>query len=392
MRKPFLPLRAGTASSIPLRSLLLGLLAALSLLFAAGPQAMEGRTIPFAFTDLDGRSVRLADFRGKWLLVNFFAHWCPLCWPEVPILNELSRRPDFVVIGIGMDYGTDESAVREAAALHNLQFEHLVAGGSRRDPKNAAHQVGPLDFFPTSYLYSPAGEMVMFIPGQLRLSKVQNFMDDWHAAQRGAPAPAAPAVRSGKLEAFLAKHYGERGRRAYADWRALLDGLAGAAVDDKLARVNDFFNRRITQGRDQDIWGKSDYWATPGETLGKSAGDSEDLVIAKYFTLLSLDIPPEALRLVYTRKRDSSGKSGKSPVHMVLAYYRDAQSEPLLLDSRVREIRPASAHPDLHPVFSFNSQDIWGDAVGMSGEGGDASYRLPVWQETLRRARNEGFE
>ncbi len=395
-----------------LRALLLGgLLVGLGLWFAASPRATEGGTAPFVFTDIDGRTVRLTDFRGRWVLVNFWAHWCPLCWPEIPVLNEFNRREDFVVIGIGMDYGSDEAAVRDAVARHNVQFQAIVAGGSRRDANSPVRQIGPVDFFPSSYIYAPNGERVMFIPGQVRLNKVLSFMESWQASRRGAPPPLAPAIRSGKLEAFLARNYGAQGRKAYADWRALLDGLAGTPVQDRLSRVNDFFNRRITQGQDSRIWGKPDYWATLGETLGKGAGDSEDFVIAKYFTLLSLGIPADDLRLVYARLRveGPSGKipadkipggktpagkasTGKSPVHMVLAYYPTPEGEPLLLDNRVRDIRPASAHPDLHPVFSFNGQDIWGDAVGMSGQGADASYRLPIWQDTLRRARNEGFE
>lgn len=141
--------------------------------------AQAGKAIDFQFTDIHGKTLRLADFKGKWVLVNFWAPWCPLCWAETPQLNELARRSDFVVIGIGLDYGTNDAVVRETAARHNLEFTSIVAGGSRRNPDSPFRQVGPVDFYPTSYLYDPNGEIVMFIPGQLRKNKVVNFIQDW---------------------------------------------------------------------------------------------------------------------------------------------------------------------------------------------------------------------
>jgi len=56
----------------------------------------------------------------------------------------------------------------------------VVAGGARRDSNSIYRQVGPVDFFPTSYLYDPTGEIVMFIPGQVREGKLKSFMEDWN--------------------------------------------------------------------------------------------------------------------------------------------------------------------------------------------------------------------
>jgi hypothetical protein len=74
---------------------------------------------------------------------------------------------------------------------------------------------------------------------------------------------------------------------------------------------------------------------------------------------------------------------------MVLAYYANAQAEPLILDNLITDIRPASRRPDLTPVFSFNSEGLW------HGNGsqrmGDAAERLSPWREVLRKARAEGF-
>ena len=86
--------------------LLLGLA---TIVMSVSANAAPTKAINFQFTDINGKTVRLSDFKGKWVLVNFWAPWCPLCWVEVPALNELNKRKDFVVIGIGLDYGPDEA-------------------------------------------------------------------------------------------------------------------------------------------------------------------------------------------------------------------------------------------------------------------------------------------
>lgn len=160
-----------------IRPLVVGLMLAI-----AGPGAAHAaKAINFQFTDIHGKTVRLSDFKGKWVLVNFWAPWCPLCWVEVPALNELNKRKDFVVIGVGLDYGPDESVVKDSAASHSLEFHAIVAGGARRNPDSPFRQVGPVDFYPTSYVYDPNGEIVMFIPGQVKMNKVLAFMEDYKA-------------------------------------------------------------------------------------------------------------------------------------------------------------------------------------------------------------------
>lgn len=146
--------------------------------FLSSPAFAE-KAIDFHFTDVTGKQLRLSDYKGKWVLVNFWAPWCPLCWTETQTLNTLNKRKDFVVIGVGLDYGPDENTVQATAKRHDFEVT-IVAGGSRRDTNSPYRQVGPVDFFPTSYLYDPTGEIVMFVPGQVREGKLKSFMEDWN--------------------------------------------------------------------------------------------------------------------------------------------------------------------------------------------------------------------
>ncbi len=184
-----------------MRKLLSMLSAVLALTFAQASVAEESaKAINFQFTDIAGKSVQLSDFKGKWVLVNFWAPWCPLCWVEVPALSDMNKREDFVVIGIGLDYGPDENVVRETSKSHNMDFHAVVAGGARRNPDSPFRQVGPVDFYPTSYLYDPNGEIVMFIPGQVKTSKVLAFMENWGPKKNvqvaSSPAKAAPVAKA----------------------------------------------------------------------------------------------------------------------------------------------------------------------------------------------------
>ena len=163
------------------------------------------KAINFQFTDITGKTIHLSDFKGKWVLVNFWAPWCPLCWVEVPTLNELNKRRDFVVIGIGLDYGPDESVVRDTASRHNLDFHAVVAGGARRNQDSPFRQVGPVDFYPTSYIYDPNGEIVMFIPGQVRLNRIIAFMDEYKKKVNTQYDDAGSDQSSGIKEATFSK-------------------------------------------------------------------------------------------------------------------------------------------------------------------------------------------
>lgn len=361
-----------------------GLLAMVLALFPSIPGAEPRKAIQFQLTDVDGRTIRLADFRGKWVLVNFWAYWCPICRIGIPSLNELNKRDDLVVIGVSLDYGGDVANIREAVDQHGMEYHAQVAGGSRRDPNSPYRQVGPVDYFPTSYLYDPTGEIVMFIPGQLRKGQLMAFMDEWRGQKPGIPMKPTYAMDLGKFEAALNRRFGSAGSRAFRDWQALREQLAAAQDMDKLRQVNDFFNRRVRHMEDRKAWGRQDYWATPSETLGAARGDSEDIAIAKYFTLLSVDTPEDKLRLVYTRLNDSGGKHN-DPVHMVLAYYATPASDPLVLDDHSPEIRPASQRPELRPVYSFNGQHVFAQTE-------TSTYNQPPWQQILQRARAEGFE
>ena len=192
-----------------------------------------------------------------------------------------------------------------------------------------------------------------------------------------------------KMQAVMQSRYGSDGVALLGAWNRMLDSSRSLDNREKITQVNDFFNRHIRYTDDVTLWQKSDYWATPLETMGVRAGDCEDFTIAKYMSLLELGIPTEQLRLIYVRAQIGGAQSKRFQAHMVLGYYSSPDAEPLILDNLISRIEPASKRPDLRPVFSFNSEGLW---VGNSAQSqADPTARLSRWRDLLARVREEGF-
>jgi predicted transglutaminase-like cysteine proteinase len=191
------------------------------------------------------------------------------------------------------------------------------------------------------------------------------------------------------LQSSFVQRWGAAAQPKFEAWRKLVNSLSDVSDQERIKRVNSFINQQVLFGEDSAIWGQVDYWATPLETLGRSAGDCEDFAIAKYFTLLQVGVQPDKLRLIYVRAK--TGTSDATQAHMVLAYYAAPDAEPLVMDNLISDIRPASRRPDLVPIFSFNGSGVFAGVSG-SGTAAGGTGRLSRWEDLLRRAKAEGFE
>jgi thiol-disulfide isomerase/thioredoxin len=125
----------------------------------------------FTLTDSRGKTHRLADYKGGWVLVNFWATWCPPCLEEIPDLVALheSKKYKLTVIGIAMDY-KDPKQVIEFADQQMISYP-IVLGDARK-----AAEVGPVRGLPTTYLYDPEGKVVAYNVGALSRSSVESYI------------------------------------------------------------------------------------------------------------------------------------------------------------------------------------------------------------------------
>jgi len=132
----------------------------------AGPRASPD----ISLLDIDGNELRLADYRGKPLLVTFWATTCPGCIREMPHLIELYRElapRGLEIIGITMDYDPPNHvlAMREARRI-----PYPIALDIRAD---AAHAFGDVRLTPTSFLIAPDGRIVYQVTGELDIDKLR---------------------------------------------------------------------------------------------------------------------------------------------------------------------------------------------------------------------------
>lgn len=195
-----------------------------------------------------------------------------------------------------------------------------------------------------------------------------------------------------RLQQQLTARFGPARISLLRDWQEMLARSKSLTESDKLKKVNDFINRRIAFDDDDSIWHRSDYWATPLETIGQGRGDCEDFAVIKYYSLRDAGVPLAKLRLVYVKARLNGPGGPYLQAHMVLAYYPTPNAEPLVLDNFVPVIKPASQRSDLQPIFSFNSEAIWNGVAGNAAKGYGGTVQLSRWQDLLQRARNEGFD
>ncbi|MGN8262178.1 cysteine protease LapG [Pseudomonas sp. SMSB3] len=167
-------------------------------------------------------------------------------------------------------------------------------------------------------------------------------------------------------------------------WQALMATQSQGSELQRLQVVNRFFNQQLRYVEDIDLWGEVDYWATPIQALLKGAGDCEDYAIAKYFSLRRMGIPAEKLRITYVKALR------QNRAHMVLTYYSSPQAQPLVLDSLMDAIKPASQRTDLLPVYAFNGEGLWLTGAAGNKKVGDTK-RLSRWQDLLKKMQAEGF-
>jgi len=125
----------------------------------------------FTFTDSKGKTHTLEQYKGKWVLVNFWATWCPPCREEIPDLIALheNRKNNLVVIGVAMDY-RDPKEVLQFADQMMISYP-LVLGNYK-----LADQVGNVPGLPTTYLYNPQGKQVAYNVGAVTREAIEHYI------------------------------------------------------------------------------------------------------------------------------------------------------------------------------------------------------------------------
>ncbi len=110
-------------------------------------------SVDFTLPDLDGKSVRLSDLRGRVILINFWATWCPPCRAEMPSMNDVYkdyRNKGFEILAIAGDV-EGKRIVAPFVRKYGFTFPVLL------DPRNDVGARLGVRGIPTSYLLDKKG-------------------------------------------------------------------------------------------------------------------------------------------------------------------------------------------------------------------------------------------
>jgi thiol-disulfide isomerase/thioredoxin len=143
---------------------------------AAAPEPWRGgATPPLVLKDLEGREVRLDAYRGRTVIVNFWATWCAPCVEEMPSLGRLRER--FAAQGlevIGVNFQENAQRIRPFLARYGLDFPVV------RDHDGSARAGWGVSVFPSSFVIAPDQSVAFVVVGEA----------DWSAP------PIEPRVRA----------------------------------------------------------------------------------------------------------------------------------------------------------------------------------------------------
>ncbi|NOY78290.1 MAG: TlpA family protein disulfide reductase [Calditrichaeota bacterium] len=112
----------------------------------------------FTATDLDGNQVKLSDFRGKVVFLNFWATWCPWCVKEMPsmqtLLTNLQKKYGNQFVILAVDAGESASQVKNWLKGKNLKFHFVL------DPKSQVNGMYGVRGLPSTYIVKKNGEIL----------------------------------------------------------------------------------------------------------------------------------------------------------------------------------------------------------------------------------------
>lgn len=115
----------------------------------------------FELQALSGKQVKLSDFKGKGILLNFWGSWCEPCKQEMPYLNAVYKQHMKGIAIIGVNIGESKLAVDNFTSRNNISFPILLDSEKN---VTSAYNIGPI---PTTYLISPSGKIVKVLTSQM---------------------------------------------------------------------------------------------------------------------------------------------------------------------------------------------------------------------------------
>jgi len=139
---------------------------------------------PAPFNDVDGKSIDFSQYKGKVVMVNVWATWCPPCVRELPAIERLATKfkaEDFALLPISIDADGKQQVQPFLNTLGMAGFN------SYYDPEQNLGQVFPLDTIPATFILDKNGQLIAFVRSFVdwddakAVTLIQGFIDKGHA-------------------------------------------------------------------------------------------------------------------------------------------------------------------------------------------------------------------
>jgi len=130
-----------------------------------------GKPAPdFALTDLDGKEHKLSDYKGKKVLLVFWATWCPPCKKEIPDLIELRKTVSEDKLAMLAISNEKPDLVKSFVAQANINYTVLLDPGTLPGPYNTINAI------PSSFFIDPEGKIKLATSGLVSLSEIKAIL------------------------------------------------------------------------------------------------------------------------------------------------------------------------------------------------------------------------
>ena len=135
--------------------------------------------IDMPLTDINGNRVNLASYQGKWVVVNYWATWCPPCIIEMPELQSFHDEHvdnDAMVMGINVEL-IGKQQLRDFLEDYFITYPVFISGPTQKS------ELGLIPGLPTTFLVTPNGEVVARQVGPVTRDMIEQFIRNWQPQQ-----------------------------------------------------------------------------------------------------------------------------------------------------------------------------------------------------------------
>lgn len=137
----------------------------------------SARAVDMPLTSIDGKQFNLEQYRGQWVVVNYWATWCPPCIVEMPELQDFHdahKDENAIVIGINSELISKQQLLRFLDDYF-ITYPIFVSRPTQES------ELGLIPGLPTTFMVSPDGEVVARQVGPVTRDMIEQFIERWQA-------------------------------------------------------------------------------------------------------------------------------------------------------------------------------------------------------------------